>query len=455
MSEDRRLNQPIPILRRCTVISAVEAEPPSLRWAIKNPAPNDPSAEHWGDTYFARHIAAALQDLGQEVVIDHRPAFDRPSGAFDDVVLVLRGLAPYRPQNGQINLGWLISHPEMLSRDEASAYDRLFAASAQWADETFRAWGIRVDPLLQATDPSLFNPDRARPDTGHPVLFVGSSRRKVRPIVRDAISVGMPVAIYGREWQGIIPDGYVKAEYLANDKVGAEYRAAGLVLNDHWEDMRTAGFLSNRLFDAVASGARVITDEVAGLGDIFGRSVQVARDEADLARFAALNDLDDVFGGDDERRSVAARVHAEHSFAVRAQTLLEAALDDPGRPPRRFRTTKCGQRARSAEGAKHLAHRRGRMARGALPARIRRPLGRVRRALQRSRLPETSRTAPLSIGAEPSTLSTPPPSPNVAPKVGSRLETRREFVFRTSHPGMSDPRDRAGTQLDPPEAGRV
>ena len=341
VSEDRLLTQPNPILRRCPVITAVEPERPSLRWAIKNPAPNDPSAEFWGDTYFARHVAAALQSLRQEVVIDHRPAFDRPSGAFDDVVLVLRGVAPYRPQQGQINLGWLISHPEMLSRSEASSYDRLFAASAPWADETSRAWGIRVDPLLQATDPSLFDPDRARPDTGHPVLFVGSSRRQVRPIVRDAISVGMPVAIYGREWQGIIPDGYVKAEYLANDKVGAAYRAAGLVLNDHWEDMRTAGFVSNRLFDAVASGARVITDDVAGLGNIFGRSVQVARDEADLARFAALNDLDEVFGDDDERRSVAARTHAEHSFAVRAKTLLDTVLEiwgnDNAVPPRDLR----------------------------------------------------------------------------------------------------------------------
>ena len=144
----------------------------------------------------------------------------------------------------------------------------------------------------------------------------------------------MPLAIYGREWHRLVPDGYVKAEYLANDKVGAAYRAAGLVLNDHWEDMRTAGFLSNRLFDAAASGARVITDDVVGLRGIFGRSVQVARDAADLARFAALIDLDDVFGDDDERRSVAARIHAEHSFAVRAETLLEAALENSGQPRR-------------------------------------------------------------------------------------------------------------------------
>ena len=125
----------IPILRRCPVITAVETERPSLRWAIKNPAPNDSSAEFWGDTHFARQLAAALQGLGQEVIIDQRPAYDRPSGTFDDVVLVLRGVAPYRPQYGQINLGWLISHPEMLSREEASSYDRLFAASDTWAEQ--------------------------------------------------------------------------------------------------------------------------------------------------------------------------------------------------------------------------------------------------------------------------------------------------------------------------------
>jgi GT2 family glycosyltransferase len=327
VSEDRRLTPPVPILRRFPVITPVDGERPSLRWAIKNPAPNDPSAEFWGDTHFARLLAAALEDLGQQVVIDHRPAFERPSGTFDDVVLVLRGVAPYRPQYGQINLGWLISHPEMLSRHEASSYDRLFAASVVWAAEASRAWGIRVDPLLQATDPARFNPDRARPDTGHPVLFVGSSRRTLRPIVRDAIGAGLPVAIFGREWEGLVPQRYVKAEYLAHEEVGAAYRSAGLVLNDHWEDMRIAGFLSNRLFDAAGSGARVLTDDVAGLGDLFGRSVQVARDEADLARFAALSDLDEVFGDDAERRAVAARVHAEHSFATRAEALLDAAVE--------------------------------------------------------------------------------------------------------------------------------
>ena len=46
-----------------------------------------------------------------------------------------------------------------------------------------------------------------------------------------------------------------------------------MVLNDHWQSMRANGFISNRLFDVVASGGVVVSDYVAGAEDIFGQSV--------------------------------------------------------------------------------------------------------------------------------------------------------------------------------------
>jgi GT2 family glycosyltransferase len=326
LGNDRRLGVPAPVLVRRPTVSLVEG-PPSLRWAIKNPAPADASAEIWGDTHFARRLAGALRRLGQQVVIDHRPEFERRTGQLDDVVLVLRGLAPYRPLYGQVNLGWLISHPEMLARAEAESYDRLLVASVTWAEKMSQHWGIRIDPLLQATDPELFHPDRARPDTGDRVLFVGGSRKQLRPIVRDAAEHGLPLTVYGPGWEGLIPSRYVKAVSFPNKELGAAYRSAGVVLNDHWEEMRVEGFISNRLFDAAAAGARMITDDVSGLGDLFGRSVQVARTAADLVRLASASDLDAIFGDDEERRKVAARVHAEHSFEVRARQLLDIAVE--------------------------------------------------------------------------------------------------------------------------------
>ena len=240
---------------------------------------------------------------------------------------MLRGLAPFRPTPEQVSIAWVISHPEMLSRAEAASYDRVVAASVAWSADASERWSIPVEPLLQATDPELFNPDRGVPDTGHPVLFVGSSRKVYRQIVRDAVEAGLPISVYGNLWRSFIPKRLVKAKYLDNAELGAAYRTAGVVLNDHWTDMREQGFVSNRLFDAVGSGARVISDDVAGLDELFGRSVQVYRSVDDLVRLANLPDPDEVFGDDDERRAVAARVHAEHSFLARASRLVELAVE--------------------------------------------------------------------------------------------------------------------------------
>lgn len=326
VAEDRRICTPVPQIsrRRSTIVNGGR---PSFRWAIKNPAPAGVEGEGWGDTYFARQLAEALRRLGQQVVIDHKPEYYRATGYLDDVVVVLRGLTPFRPAFGQITLGWVISHPDMLSWGEAKRYDRLFAASGPWADRMAREWRLQIDTLLQATDPNFFNPDRAMPDTGHPAVFVGSSRLQQRPVVQYAVAAGVPLSVFGRDWSGYVPDTFVRAEFAPNEELGAMYRAASLVLNDHWEDMRSAGFLSNRLFDAVASGARVISDHVEGLDDLFGRSVQAVGSPADVARIAAAHALDEIFGDDSERRSVAERVAKEHSFDARALQLLETVIE--------------------------------------------------------------------------------------------------------------------------------
>jgi len=324
--QERRLLVPMPVLVRAERLQVRES-PPRLRWAIKNPAPAGPEAEIWGDTHFARAVASALREHGQEVVIDHRAEFERATSRHDDVSLVLRGLAPFNPTPEQVSIAWVISHPEMLSRAEAASYDRVLAASIAWAAQASQAWDIPVEPMLQATDPTLFHPDRGVPDTGHPVLFVGSSRKVFRPIVRDAVDAGLALSVYGKLWGRFIPQRYVKEKYLDNRELGAYYRSAGIVLNDHWEDMRQQGFVSNRLFDAVASGARVVSDEVAGLEELFGRSVQVYRTAEDLVRLANMYEPDEVFGDDAERRAVAQRVHREHSFHARAARLVEIAVE--------------------------------------------------------------------------------------------------------------------------------
>jgi len=318
-----RLRVPQPVLVREARLQV--SENPRLRWAIKNAAPGGEGGERWGDTHFAASLAAALRDHGQEVVVDRRPAWDRVSGRHDDVVLVLRGLVRHDPSPEQVSLLWVISHPELVVPDEAHGYDRVLAAGRPWAERRARDWALRIEPLLQATDPERFHPDVGSPDTGDPVLFVGNSRRQLRPVVRDALAAGLPLSVYGDLWSGLVPDGVVRGRSIPNDELAAAYRSAGVVLNDHHDAMRLDGFVSNRLFDAVASGARVITDPIDGLADLFGPSVQPYETPDDLARLATLADPDSVFGDDAIRRAAADRVRTEHSFAARAARLVEVA----------------------------------------------------------------------------------------------------------------------------------
>lgn len=326
--EPPRLRVPKPVLVREARLQVTEST--RLRWAIKNAAPAGPGGERWGDTHFTSSLAAALREHGQEVVVDRRPEWDRVTGRHDDVVLVLRGLVRHDPSPEQLSLLWVISHPDAVTVDEARGYDRVLAAGAPWAAHRARDWAVPIEPLLQATDPARFHPDAAIPGTGDPVLFVGNSRRVLRPVVRDALAAGLPLSVYGDLWSGLVPDEVVRGRSIPNDELAAAYRSAGVVLNDHHEDMGREGFVSNRLFDAVASGARVVTDPILdgpALVELFGPSVQVYDTPDELARLATLPDPDAVFGDDVVRRAAADRVRRDHSFASRAARLIEVALE--------------------------------------------------------------------------------------------------------------------------------
>lgn len=299
---------------------------PSLRWAIQIATPAGLKGREWGDLHFARSLAAALERRGQHVGIDFRDARGRESQAFDDVVLVLRGLDEVTPRPGRVNLLWVISHPELVSEQECRRFDRVFAAATSWSRRMSDAWRMPVVPLLQCTDPELFHPGRRDATQRSEILFVGNSRKVVRPSVRGAMNHGHAVDVYGADWHEYVPPAWIKADGVANTEVGALYASAGVVLNDHWDDMREQGFLSNRLFDAVACGARVVSDPVEGIDDIFRGSVQTFRSDGELDRLLSA-DWETAFPDECTRRETAGYIAREHSFDARAGQLLEHVTD--------------------------------------------------------------------------------------------------------------------------------
>lgn len=263
---------------RPAIAGRLRRDPERLRWGLRIPSTGGHWGDLWGDTHFAEELAGALRRLGQDAVVHRRDAHDAPSTAYDDVSLVLRGTYPSRPAPGQASVLWVISHPDEVTDDELAGVDLVFAASEPWAQERSRALGRPVRPLLQATGLASVAGGGDRSPTA---VFVGNAEDRTRPMVQWAVQAGVPVAVYGRGWE-TLPPGAWRAERLPNGRLGEVYRAHAVVIADHWPDMARRGFVANRVFDAVASGAQVLCDDVAGVAEMFPGRVHVCRGPADL-----------------------------------------------------------------------------------------------------------------------------------------------------------------------------
>ncbi|ROS61812.1 glycosyl transferase family 1 [Frigoribacterium sp. PhB160] len=311
-----------PVVGRLEPVRVHEAAP-RLRWSLKTAAWAGARGDDWGDVFFAHDLATALRGLGQAVVVDNRESSVRPeSEHLDDVSLVLRGLDRVPLHPSAVTVLWVISHPDRVSDEELSGYDLRYAAGRAWAERTTARTGLPVGTLLQATAPERFHPGPVDPELASDVLFVGKTREVFRPVVRDAVEAGLDLSVWGEGWSSFIAPETVRGEFLANDRLPAAYRSARVVLNDHWADMAREGFVSNRVFDAVASGALVVSDEVEGLVDVFGDGVRTYRTVDDLRRLGAESRADRAV----EARLAAAAVARDHSFAQRASRLLADVL---------------------------------------------------------------------------------------------------------------------------------
>jgi glycosyl transferase family 2/glycosyl transferase family 1 len=293
------------------------------RWGIRLPSTAGIWGDDWGDTHFGESLAAALRDLGPHVVTHRAGAHETPVALTDDVSLAIRGLTPVAPVPGAVNVLWIISHPEKVTAEEVAAYDVVLAASEVWAREATTRLGREVLPLLQATDVD----EQAWCDGPRlpEAVFVGGASRH-RPMIDLALEAGIPLAVHGHGWDHL-PPGVWRSQHVPNHLLPALYGRHPLVVADHWAAMAEQGFVANRVFDAVAAGALVASDPVAGIEEHFGPAVTVCRTADDLrAAYDAALTADPA-----DRIAVARRVIAEDSFRARAARF--AALVERFVPP--------------------------------------------------------------------------------------------------------------------------
>ena len=296
--------------------------------ALKIGCPRPEVKDHWGDYHFAVALAAAFLRKGVTTRIDFATDSDRHAQP-GEVNLVLRGRQRWEPRPGALNLMWLISHPDRVTPDELRRFDHVFIASKVWSDQISRARGIRCQTLLQCTDSSRFHPGLYDPRVRSAALFVANSRKVLRSVVREAVEQDLPIDIYGEMWEGLAPAEWIKGKTIENVDLPRYYASADVVLNDHWDSMRENGFVSNRIFDVLATGAPLVTDRVSGMPDdiaeachFFGDGVTLT-DAVNGARASRNEALAEPHDLPRRARAIAETVCQNHSFDARAGTILE------------------------------------------------------------------------------------------------------------------------------------
>jgi GT2 family glycosyltransferase/glycosyltransferase involved in cell wall biosynthesis len=295
----------------------------ATRYGLRIGVPSWQAIDRWGDYHFARGLQRALERAGHPTRVHLLPDWGSPAAARDDVAVHVFGLKEAPTHPGQVNVLWQISHPDLATPELYQRYDHVFVASDPFAARMAARVTVPVVSLHQATDPERFRPEPGGPH--HELLFVANSHKIHRRIIDDLAGTTRDLAIYGRYWTpDLVDQRHVKGELIPNTELARYYSAADIVLNDHWDDMRTEGFISNRIYDALACGAFVISDPVDGIETEFDGAVATYRARAELEPLIARY-LDDP----EERRRLAAHGRAivleRHTFDLRAQALSDVA----------------------------------------------------------------------------------------------------------------------------------
>ncbi len=299
-----------------------------------------------GDYWIGEDFANAFRALGLQASVDYRGEYHRPHTPASKLNIYMRGYTEFTPpfpaginvlyayypmaytassaaKLPKTSLNARTPQPENANLDDDwQNYDLIAVASPTYAEE-LRQHGVNALYVPQFTNPEKFYPAPEK-ELATDILFVGSNWHD-RTSLRFALESGFAVAVYGYNWENIVPPAMYKAPYIANTDLNRYYSSAKIVLNDHRPDMKALGFVNNRIYDATAAGALVISDYMPEIEAAYGNAVPMYKNKEELARL-----LDYYLTHEDERAALASKARQitlqNFTNTAVARKILSAAL---------------------------------------------------------------------------------------------------------------------------------
>lgn len=307
---------------------AVHLDKP-IHFSIKNPAPNDEKGSLWGETFFANGLASALARKGHNVTFSLRQEWNNEDINHGVDIILRKPTVRYTPKFGRPALIWVLYGGDDLHDDEIESASHIFVASNLKAASLQKQYGTeKVTPLLQAFDSDRMSPDG--PCIKSRVLYVGNDyAQNLRRSVELALKFGVDIDLYGRWWRGSDAKRFLRAKFVENSKLASYYRGAQVVLNDHVHGMGTEGFVSNRVFDVLATGTPIVSDTILGLPSDMSDWVSTYSQDSEFPTLieAACNESSARVA---ERVEFARHIRGVHSFDQRVSEIIEAARQSLG-----------------------------------------------------------------------------------------------------------------------------
>ena len=232
-----------------------------------------------GDFFLADDLRAGFEKLGYKVEYRFRQDYDDLKLGNAGNILYFKGYYNFdhlpEVKNDKRKRVLYLYYLEGLNPAILKEVDVVVTASNRVIEELVKPMGKNeVAFVPQFTNPNRFKKAEISSDKKYPLLFVGSNHtRRGRLSVNYAVEAGFDVAVFGKFWETFLNPRYLKGTYIQNDDLYQYYGSADIVLNDHREDMRYYGFVSNRIYDVTASGGFVLTDYLPEIEAAYGNSV--------------------------------------------------------------------------------------------------------------------------------------------------------------------------------------